>query len=72
MLETVPKFFDLESFRVIDERRYNAKGKLVTLSEATIKLKLGGQSRMTVAEGNGPVNALDKALRKALSKNTHA
>lgn len=67
-LDKVPSFFELESFRVIDERRYNAKGKLVTLSEATIKLKLGGQSRMTVAEGNGPVNALDKALRKALSK----
>lgn len=67
MLDKVPNFFDLQSFRVIDERRYNAKGKLVTLSEATIKMKLMGKSLMTVAEGNGPVNALDKALRKALS-----
>ncbi len=66
-LDKVPSFFELQSFRVIDERRYNAKGKLVTLSEATIKMKLMGKSLMTVAEGNGPVNALDKALRKALS-----
>ena len=39
---------------------------MITLSEATIKLDVGGQSVMTVAEGNGPVNALDTALRKAL------
>ena len=67
MLGDVPNFYDLQSFRVIDERRYNAKGKLVTLSEATLKVKVAGKSMMTVAEGNGPVNALDKALRKALS-----
>ena len=42
------------------------KNELITLSEATIKLDVGGQSVMTVAEGNGPVNALDTALRKAL------
>ena len=67
MLGDVPNFYDLQSFRVIDERRYNAKGKLVTLSEATMKVKVGGKTMMTVAEGNGPVNALDKALRRALS-----
>ena len=65
-LGEVPDFFRLQSFRVIDERRWNAKDELITLSEATIKLDVGGQSVMTVAEGNGPVNALDTALRKAL------
>ena len=50
----------------MDERRWNAKGKLITLSEATLKLEVGDKEFLTVAEGNGPVNALDNALRKAL------
>lgn len=66
-LSSVPEYYDLQSFRVIDERRWNAKGQLVTLSEATTKLKIQNRKIMTVAEGNGPVNALDNALRKALS-----
>ncbi len=65
-LGTVPEYFRLQSFRVLDERRWNAKGELVTLSEATIKVNVAGRQVMTVAEGNGPVNALDAALRKAL------
>jgi 2-isopropylmalate synthase len=65
-LETVPEYFKLTSFRVIDERRWNARGDLVTLSEATIKVVVGGRPYMTVAEGNGPVNALDTALRNVL------
>jgi 2-isopropylmalate synthase len=66
-LGQVPDYFRLLGFRVIDERRFNAKGEVVTLSEATIKVDVGGRPQMTVAEGNGPVNALDAALRKALS-----
>ena len=66
-LEAVPDYFNLRSFRVMDERRWNAKGELVTLSEATIKVDVNGEPFMTVAEGNGPVNALDNALRKALN-----
>ncbi|MGH6944175.1 MAG: citramalate synthase, partial [Geminicoccaceae bacterium] len=66
-LGQVPDYFELISFRIIDERRFNAKNELVTLSEATIKLEVGGTQRMIVAEGNGPVNALDTALRQALS-----
>lgn len=54
-------FFDLMGFRVIVERR---NGKLI--SEATIKLIVKGEEEYTVAEGDGPVNALDNALRKAL------
>ena len=65
-LHSVPEFFRLNSFRVIDERRYNAAGQLVTMSEATVKVEVDGGQVMTVAEGNGPVNALDYALRKAL------
>src|SRR5690606_36856799 len=65
-LGTVPDYFRLNSFRVIDERRYNAAGELVTMSEATVKVEVAGEQVMTVAEGNGPVNALDFALRKAL------
>ncbi len=64
----VPEFFHLKSFRVIDERRWNAKGELITLSEATIKLVMDGKEVMTVAEGNGPVNALNSALKKALQR----
>jgi 2-isopropylmalate synthase len=58
--------FELLSFRVIDERRFNAVGTLVTQSEATIKVKVDGRDFYTVADGNGPVNALDHALRQAL------
>ena len=63
----VPDYFRLISFRIIDERRFNARNELVTLSEATIKVEVGGATRMIVAEGNGPVHALDTALRQALS-----
>ncbi|MCK5546210.1 MAG: citramalate synthase [Rhodospirillaceae bacterium] len=62
----VPDYFQCSSFRVIDERRWNAKGELITLSEATVRVALKGGHEMAVAEGNGPVNALDAALRKVL------
>lgn len=65
-LDTVPVFYQLDSFRVLDERHVDAKGKVRTLSEATVKLQVDSKRRMTVAEGNGPVNALDAAIRKAL------
>lgn len=65
-LGSIPEYFRLSSFRVIDERRWNAKGKLITLSEATVKMRLNDETFMAVAEGNGPVNALDAALRKVL------
>jgi len=56
------KFFELLEFNVHDEK--NEKGKVT--SEATIKLKVKGKVEHTAASGEGPVNALDKALRKAL------
>jgi len=67
-LGTVPSYFDVESFRVIVERRHNAVGDLITVSEATVKVIVDGRRLMSVGEGNGPVNALDNALRKDLGK----
>ena len=67
-LGQVPDYFDLLSFRVIDERRFNARGEHVTTSEATIKVAVAGRNFYTVADGNGPVNALDHALRQALAE----
>ncbi len=65
-LGEVTDYFGLERFRVMDDRRWNARGDLVTESEATVTLMVGEARSMTVANGNGPVNALDIALRKAL------
>jgi 2-isopropylmalate synthase len=61
-LRRVGPFFALEGFRIIVENR---KGKLV--SEATIKVRVRGVEELAAAEGDGPVNALDNALRKALT-----
>ncbi|AGB40262.1 2-isopropylmalate synthase/homocitrate synthase family protein [Halobacteroides halobius DSM 5150] len=59
---TYNKLFELEGVRIITEKR----GELAPVSEATIKVRIDGQRVHTAAEGNGPVNALDSALRKAL------
>ena len=55
-------YFELVGFRVIDEHR----GALMPMSEATVKVKVGNRVEHTAASGNGPVNALDNALRSAL------
>ncbi len=65
-LDEVPEYFRLSGFRVMDERRWNAKGLLTVVSEATIKAIVAEEHYMTVAEGNGPVDALYKALAKVL------
>ncbi|MBR0556187.1 citramalate synthase [Ciceribacter sp. L1K23] len=67
-LGSVPEFFGIEGFRVMVERRFDANGQLKTVSEAVVKLEIDGQRIMSVAEGDGPVNALDLALRKDLGK----
>ena len=67
-LSSVPNFFELVSFRVLDERKFDFKGNAIAVAEATIKIKIGNKTVLSVAEGNGPVNALDKALRKSLSR----
>ena len=58
-------FFELEGFRVIVEKRGKDEP---CLSEATIKVRVNDEVEQTVAEGDGPVNALDSALRKALTR----
>jgi len=56
--------FNLECFSVVTSRTLENP----CLSQATIKISVGGEEELTAAEGNGPVNALDHALRKALTK----
>ena len=63
ILGTHKTFFDLEGFRVIIEKRGPEED---CISEATIKLKINDESHHTAADGEGPVNALDRALRRAL------
>lgn len=68
VLGEVPHFFDVERFSVNTERRFNAAGEHETVSEAIVKVTVDGESLISAAEGNGPVNALDLALRKDLGK----
>jgi 2-isopropylmalate synthase len=66
-LGKVPSYFEVLRYAVTDERRYNSKGELTTESEASVKIRVGERIFHTVADGNGPVNAIDRALRKALA-----
>ena len=68
MLGKVPDYFDVEKFDVNVEQRDNAVGERVTVSMAVVKVKVDGETLISAAEGNGPVNALDLALRKDLGK----
>ncbi|PHS78263.1 MAG: citramalate synthase [Rhodospirillaceae bacterium] len=65
-LGDVPEYFRCTTFRVLNERRWIDDDTVVSLTEATVKLALQNGTEMAVAEGNGPVNALDAALRKVL------
>ena len=62
-LDRVPHYFDVLSFRVIVEQRDQEM-----ISEAVVKVKIDGEILINAGEGNGPVNALDVALRKDLGK----
>jgi 2-isopropylmalate synthase len=59
-----PSYFDVESWRVITDSRPGGEA----VSEATIKLHAGGARIICTGEGNGPVNALDHALREAIGQ----
>jgi len=59
-----PSFFEVESWRAITESSPAGEA----LSEATVKLRAGGERVVAVGEGNGPVNALDQALRQAIGQ----
>ena len=66
VLGGVPDFFNVESFNVSVERKFNASGELYSASQAVVKIRIGDEALISAAEGNGPVNALDLALRKDL------
>src|SRR3954447_20810969 len=67
-LGRVPDYFRVEQFDVNVEQRYNANGQRVTVALAVVKVDVAGERLISAAEGNGPVNALDVALRKDLGK----
>ncbi|MFI6760711.1 citramalate synthase [Micromonospora sp. NPDC050417] len=62
--EDVPRPFSLESYRVLVEHREDGS----VVSEATVKIRVRGERVIATAEGNGPINALDEALRVGLAK----
>lgn len=64
-LKAKKRYFKLLGFRVIDEKKREDEQPH---AEAAIKLEVNGKIEHTASEGNGPVNALDNALRKALEK----
>ncbi len=68
VLGKVPDYFAVEKFDVNVEHRINALGEPVTVSLAVVKIKAGEESLMSAAEGDGPVHALDLALRKDLGE----
>jgi 2-isopropylmalate synthase len=68
ILGNVPQFFDVSYFDVkVEQRRNNGRAGEV-LTTAVVKVKIGDDTLISAAEGNGPVNALDLALRKDLGK----
>ena len=64
ILGTYQPFFELQEFKVI----VNEPSSNGVNSSAMIKIRVGDQEELTAAEGDGPVNALDKAVRKALER----
>jgi 2-isopropylmalate synthase len=68
ILGGVPNYFDVVQFDVNVEQRQNALGERVTVSMAVVKVKVGEETLISAGEGNGPVNALDVALRKDLGR----
>jgi 2-isopropylmalate synthase len=72
-LGLLPDFFEVKRYRVTVERRKNKYNEMITLSEAVVVVKIGGQKMLSVSESmdetgsdRGPVNALSKALAKDL------
>ena len=75
-LGQLPRYFEVERFRVTVERRFNARQELVTVSEAVVAVRVDGERFLSVAESvdphsqqdRGPVDALYRALRTDLGK----
>jgi 2-isopropylmalate synthase len=68
VLGGVSDYFAVEKFDVSVEHRTNARGEPVAVSMAVVKVRVGDETLISAAEGIGPVNALDLALRKDLGK----
>ncbi|MEQ1652520.1 MAG: citramalate synthase [Hyphomicrobium sp.] len=69
MLDDVPRYFAVDSFRVIVERPADGNGRAATQSQAVVSVSIAGEEPLvSVGEGNGPVNALDTALRRDLGR----
>jgi 2-isopropylmalate synthase len=70
MLDDVPRYFAVDSFRVIVERPADGNGRAATQSQAVVSVSIAGEAQplVSVGEGNGPVNALDTALRRDLGR----
>jgi 2-isopropylmalate synthase len=68
LLGQVPTYFTVESYRVEVERKRDASGHFQSLAEAVVKVQVDGERLMSIGEGNGPISALDQALRKDLGK----
>jgi 2-isopropylmalate synthase len=64
----VPNYFNVEQFDVNVEQRFNSSGERVTVALAVVKVNVDGEMLISAGEGNGPVHALDVALRKDLGK----
>ena len=62
------EFYSLETFKVSDEKIKNDKGEFKPFSEARVKIFVGKKEFYSASEGNGPIHALDNALRNALLK----
>ncbi|MFT6772950.1 MAG: 2-isopropylmalate synthase [Paracoccaceae bacterium] len=75
-LGALPRFFEIERYRVMVERRTNAKGDKITVSEAVVVARIDGERLLSVSESHdpvteadqGPVNALSRALAKDLGR----
>ena len=68
VLGEVPRFSTSSASMSASSAGYNALGELVSVAEAIVKVRVGDEVLISAAEGNGPVNALDVALRKDLGK----
>jgi 2-isopropylmalate synthase len=68
VLGDVPQYFEVLNFRVIVEKRHNAVGDLVNVSEATVRVTVDGEEQYNAGTGHGPIDALNGALRKDLKK----
>jgi 2-isopropylmalate synthase len=68
ILGRLPQYFKVERFNVSSERRHDARGNLKSVAEAIVTVNVDGEKISSVGEGNGPVDALNKALRKDLGR----